>query len=140
VAPRDASFAPQLLIRQIEAGERIEAFRTVRVADVRHPDLPLSFRSHYEEGLAPRFQQTQHAALHMAVSFWRTEEQALAVARQFFPKHGEYLARAVLSGGQGFDYLDPRGERHPEHLTVWGDPARLAQAVVDITPITPLTL
>lgn len=129
--------APQLVVRQIEPELYLEAFHTVRVGEIDHPDLSLSFRSHYEEDLAPRFRQTQHAALHMAVSFWRNQEKCWGIANKYFPKHGEYIARVVLPFSHGIDYLDPAAELDPEHLTIWSQPETLARAVVDIVPVRP---
>jgi len=74
MAPRQAHMAPQLLLMEIAPGERIEAFRTVRTGDPLDPELPASFRSHHAAGMEPRYQEAQHAALHMAVSFWRDAE------------------------------------------------------------------
>lgn len=132
--PRDR-IASELRLLEIRPEECIEAYRSVRVGDCDHLDLPLSFLSHSEEGKPPRYRQTQHAALHTAVSFWRDEETALEVARTFDLRHGEYLARVALTFGFGFDYLDPSLEQNPLHLTVWGSSERLARACVSILPI-----
>lgn len=106
----------------------------MKVAGLDDPDLWRSFRSHYEEDLPPRYQQTQHAALHMAVSFWRTESTARAVAQKF-PRHGSHIARVELQHGAGFNYLDPDVELNPQHLTIWGAAETLAAAAVDIVPV-----
>lgn len=125
-----------LLIHEIAGSDCIEAFRVVRVGARGDPRLSESFESHYETGMAPRYEETQHAAIHMAVSLWREPEPAIAIAREY-PKVGGHLARVQLRAGNGFNYLDPLAERSPKHLTVWGAPERLAQAVVDIVPIDP---
>jgi hypothetical protein len=127
-------FPSTLLIQEISPGDCLVGFRTVRLGEIGHPDLWKSFRSHYEEGLEPRYQQTQHAALHFAVSFWRDRDVALALAKRF-PSHGNYLARVLLRALQGFNFLDQSAEYNPMHLTIWGQPVRLAEAVVDIIPI-----
>jgi hypothetical protein len=47
-------------------------------------------------------------------------------------KAGHYIARVTLIAGSGFAYEDlgrPGG-----HITIWGDPALLARAVVEIAP------
>jgi hypothetical protein len=136
VSDREHATAPQLLIREIRPEERLLGFRVVKVGDVDDPDLPLSFQSHHDEGLHPRYEETEHAALHVAISFWRTPEPALALGRRF-PKHGRYLAKAALTYGLGFDCLDQSAEVNPQHLAVWGSPERLAEAVVEINPIEP---
>jgi hypothetical protein len=134
VSPREPRIAPTLLIHEVAPEQCIYAFHTIKVATLNDPALPDSFRSHYEEGLEPRYRQAQHAATHMAVSFWRDEETCRVLAKRF-PKHGTHIARVCLTFGHGFDYLDPSLETDPQHLTVWGDPARLASAVVDIVPV-----
>jgi hypothetical protein len=134
MSPRAPVFPSTLLVREIGQQECVVGFRTVRVGEIGHPDLWKSFRSHYEEGLEPRYQQTQHAALHFAVSFWRDREVALALAKRF-PNHGNYLAQVLLRASQGFNFLDQSAEYNPKHLTIWGQPARLAKAVVAIIPI-----
>lgn len=135
--PRDARIAPQISVFEVAPEECVRGFRTVKVSTLDDPNLWRSFRSHYEEGSKPRYRETQHAALHMAVSFWRTRETAIRLAENFFPKHGEHVAQVVLTFGHGFDYLDPAMELDPEHLTVWGGAARLAAAAVDIVPVRP---
>ncbi len=135
VVPRTpVTFPSALEVREIRPEECVRGFRTVRVGQLGHPDLRLSFRSHYEEDLDPRYQQTQHAALHMAVSFWRDRETAIALARRF-PDHGGYIAEIMLTSLQGFNVLDQSAEHNPRHLTIWGQSARLAAAVVDILPV-----
>lgn len=134
MSPRESRIAPTLQIHEIAPEECIDAFHTVKVATIGDPALPDSFRSQYEEGLAPRYRQTQHTATHMAVSFWRNEETCRVLAKRF-PKHGSHIARVNLTSGYGFDYLDPSLETDPQHLTIWGLPERLAAAVVAIVPV-----
>lgn len=105
------------------------------MSDISNPDLRLSFRSHQEEGVPPRYEEEEYPVLHTAVSFWRTREQGLTMGRVFYPKHGEYLAQVVLTFGHSFEYLDQAVEKNPLHLRVWGDPVKLAHSVVDIFPI-----
>lgn len=134
MSPREARIPPQLLLREVSPEQYLRGFRTVKVGEPDHPDLPDSFRSHYEEGVEPRYRQTQHAALHMAVSFWRNQETARILAKRY-PKHGNFIATVEFPWGQGIDYLDPSMETDPEHLTVWGSPEALAAAVVAIVPV-----
>ena len=124
----------ELFVRQVERDETIEAFRAVEVPDTDDPDLPLSFRSHYEVGLAPQPAENQHAAIYMAVSFWTDSDIVIGLAQRF-SKLGRYLARLELVYGYGFDRLDPSAETNRQHLTIWGTRERLAQVVVDIVPI-----
>jgi hypothetical protein len=47
-------------------------------------------------------------------------------------KVGEHIARVALGTGEGFAYEDLG---HPDgHITIWGRPADLADAVVEIVP------
>lgn len=138
--PRDTIILPSLVIHEVAPEECIVIYRTVRVADPDDPDLPLSLRSHREEGLAPRYREMQHAVLSTAISTWRALETANYFANRYRDKrgnrkHGDFLAQLVLTYGRGFDYLDRAIEPHPEHMAVWGDPAALARAVVDIVPV-----
>jgi hypothetical protein len=135
VSPRDPRIAPTLVIHEVAPEQCLDGFHTVQVATLDDPALPASFRSHYEEGLEPRYRQTQHAATHMAVSFWRDEEICRVLAKRFWPKHGTHIARVCLTFGHGFDYLDPSLETDPEHLTIWGNPDRLAAAAIAIVPV-----
>lgn len=132
--PRQPRIAPRLVLHEVAPEQCIEGFHTVKVATLDDPALPDSFRSHYEEGLKPRYHQTQHAAIHMAVSFWRDEEMCRVLAKSY-PQHGSHIARVHLTSGNGFNYLDPSLEMNPRHLTVWGGPGRLAAAVVAIVPV-----
>jgi hypothetical protein len=124
---------PQLKLLEISAGEELEAFRIVRVADPEDPGLKDSFRSHYESGLRPQPLEARHSVVHMAISLWRSEEQAASIARRF-SAIGNHVAKVQLRSGNGFDYLDPTLDR-PGHITVWGDKFLLAQSVVDIVPV-----
>jgi hypothetical protein len=135
VSPREPRIAPTLLVHEIAPEQRIDAFHTIKVATLDDPALPDSFRSHYEEGLRPRYRQAQHAATHTAVSFWRKEETCRVLAKRFWPKHGTHIARVSLAFGNGFDYLDPSLETDPDHLTIWGMPEKLASAVAAIVPV-----
>lgn len=128
---------PPLLIHALALDECIEAYRAVFVGEPEHPDLPASFRSHYEMGMDPRREQIDYAVRHTGVSMWRNQDKMVAIARKYWPKLGEFVARVELRHGRGFNYLDPSCERDPEHLTTWGDPEKLAGAVVDIVPIDP---
>jgi len=74
-----------------------------------------SYRSRFaptmRSGCTPGYQQTQHAALHMAVSFWRRQEAAIELAKRF-PKHGGSA-------------LDPGSVSRPQDLA---SPTRQASA------------
>jgi hypothetical protein len=71
--------------------------------------------------------------IHMGLSTFVRRAQAEAVARQF-PALGDHVARVVLRHGFGFAYART-GTRG--HLTVWGRPLQLVEAVVETTRIEP---
>jgi len=81
----------EVRILEVQPEECIEAFHTVKVP-AGLPGLALSFRSHYEEGLSPRYEEGQQTAIHMAISFWRSQETCRILAKRY-PKHGAYIAR-----------------------------------------------
>ncbi len=84
--------------------------------------------------MEPRYQQVQHSALHMAISFWREYDVAYKIA-QTYSEHGDYIATVVLTSGRGFNVLDRAAEKNPKHLTIWGQPVSLARAVVAIVGV-----
>lgn len=45
---------------------------------------------------------------------------------------GEHIASVLLSAGNGFVYEDLGDD--DGHMTIWGDPIALAQAVTEIVP------
>jgi len=71
MSPRRVSPLAELRLCTLNPGESLEGFRAVGVSEPDDPDLASYFRSHYEEGMEPRYEQVQHAAMHMAVSMWR---------------------------------------------------------------------
>ncbi len=67
----------------------------------------------------------------MGLSMYLTQEMAMETARRY-PKIGRFIARLRLGPGYGFN-LAPTHQ--PGHLTVWGRPLQLKEAVADIVPI-----
>jgi hypothetical protein len=45
---------------------------------------------------------------------------------------GTHVARLILRGGRGFAAAETLDE---SHVSVWGDPLKLAQSVVDVYPL-----
>lgn len=131
-------------LRRIEVAAKCQerdVFRFVRVAAIDDEALIKDFLSEAARGKPAR---GRSAALpgHMdGMSVFRTLDLArqrwqdiAALARRRHPtepvKIGEHIARLSLRGGNGFAYEDLG---HPDgHITLWGTPAGLADAVVEI--------
>jgi len=125
-----------------ECHER-DVFRFVRVATVDDETLVEDFLSDAARGKSARGRSATIAGHMDGMSAFRT----LALARQRWHdiatlarrrrptepiKVGEHIARVSLRAGKGFafeDLGDPGG-----HMTLWGPPAELADAVVEIVP------
>jgi hypothetical protein len=74
-------------------------------------------------------------SLEAARERWATMHE-IAESRGEGVRAGNYIAEVVLRPGLGFD-IEDLGEED-EHLTIWGDPAQLQQAVRRIYPgVTP---
>jgi hypothetical protein len=69
--------------------------------------------------------------IHLGISTYLDEGAAHGTAQKF-PKLGDFVAKLVLEAGQGFNFAHTG---QPGHLTVWGDPVKLHDAVVDIVPV-----
>lgn len=127
---------PSLLLHEIPEGEVFVGYRAVEVADRFDVAIEQSFRSHYEKRLPRQPPERRHAAIYVGISLWKQESIIMKLARRH-PKLGRFVARLELPHGLGFDYLDPAAERNPQHLSIWGTRADLANAVIDIVPIDP---
>jgi hypothetical protein len=127
-----ATFGPeQLIVREISPALSFSAYRIVRSDE---PDDPLflnSFRSNYELSREPRKVERRATVIHMGVSMYLKPEVAHGTARRF-AKLGNYVATLDMRAGLGINAAETG---HPLHLTVWGDPIKLAQIVIDIRPV-----
>jgi hypothetical protein len=121
-------------------------FRFVHVADRDDPALRDQFLSDRENGLTPFFRrERRYPELLDGMSAYESEQAAylrwarcrdIAAARNEPMQVGEYIAEVELEPGMGFDIEDLR---EPDgHLTIWGDPDRLAQATCRIYTPTPM--
>jgi hypothetical protein len=90
------------------------------------------FRSHYELGEEPRRVERSSAVIHMGISAYLNESVAHGTAQRW-PKLGDFIAEMRLRPGQGFNFAHTG---HPTHLTMWGDPVKLLEGVVDIQPVS----
>lgn len=121
---------PSLTVYEVTPGLTLTVYRIVRSE---HPDDPVlanSLRSHYEMGVEPRG-PIRPAVLHMGISTYLDIEPARRTAQRW-PRFGEYIAHLALKDGNGFNWAMTG---HPKHITVWGDPLKLAAAVVDIVEV-----
>jgi hypothetical protein len=119
------------VIYGIVPGREVELHRIVR-SDLREDPVMLnSFKSNYELSDPPRRVERDAAVIHMGISTYLTSRAATETALRF-PKLGDYIARLLLGAGQGVN-LAQTG--HPGHLTVWGDPVKLLESVVDTTSV-----
>lgn len=109
----------------------INVFRIVRSDNPEDPVLLNSLRSHYELGEEPRKVERTSTLIHMGISAYLQEGVAHGTAQRY-PTTGSYVAQLLLRSGNGFNYAQTG---HPLHLTLWADPIKLRESVVDIQPI-----
>lgn len=122
--------------------ERV-VFRFVRVDNQNNAALIEDFRSDAARGKTPRGRSAALPGHIDGMSAFRTLDLArerwrdiASLARRTLPagpvRVGEHIAEVALTAGAGFACEDLE---HPSgHLTIWGDPAALARAVLDILP------
>jgi hypothetical protein len=128
----ETTFGPlRITVVDIRPGRPLEAFRIVRSDEVEDPVLLNSFRSHYELSETPRGRERKSAVIHMGISMYSDEHVARGTAERF-DKLGGFVARLHMGVGKGFNFAHTG---HPLHLTVWGDPVKLVESVVDIQPV-----
>jgi hypothetical protein len=118
-------------ISVVEVDRPMDVFRIVRSDVPEDPVLLNSLRSHYELGEEPRKVERSSTVLHMGISTYFAAGVAHGTAKRF-PVIGEFVARLTLRPGQGFGFVHTG---HRLHLTVWGDPIKLHEAVADIKPV-----
>lgn len=120
--PEGDAFDPN----ELAADEELVVFRIVRTGDLSAEEFSDSFRSHAELGIPPRGPETTHPSIYDGISVYDTAEAAVATAQKF-PRIGRYVAEMHLRAESGARYLrwGVRG-----HLTVWGDPIKLAETTV----------
>jgi hypothetical protein len=126
------TFGPlRITVVDIPPGRPLEVFRIVRSDGAGDPVLLNSFRSHYELSDEPRGVERRSAVIHMGISMYSAEQIARGTAQRF-DKLGGFVARLHLGVGRGFNFAHTG---HPSHLTVWGDPVKLVDCVIDIQPV-----
>jgi hypothetical protein len=118
-----------IVVHAIEPGRALTVFRIVRSDDLGSALLLDSLRSHYELGRPPRGPELEASVLHMGLSAHTSFADSRATAQRF-RKLGSFVAEVRLTSGRGFNYA---ATGKGSHLTVWGDPIKLCEAVVAIS-------
>ena len=128
--PRNTYGEAKLVVVELLPDFETRLYRVTKSDDPSEEEFLDSLRSHYEIGWHPRG-APRPAVLHMGLSMFRTPEKARGTAWKW-PVMGEFVAELELTSGNGFNLADTGA---PGHVTVWGDPMWLRDAVVDILPV-----
>ena len=131
--------------QELAEGQTLQVYRLVHVSEPADPALAEDMKSNAAKGKPPSGREVRQPAVHRGLSVYKSHNQAAALRRRIADRLiargsnqpvriGDYVARLVLSGpGIGYEDRDePDG-----HLTIWGEPSRLAGAVADISPAEP---
>lgn len=124
--------APATIV--VYAPEEDSAFavwRIVKTDERGDPAFLDSLRSNYDLGRPPRRREEHWSIVHMGISTFSDPRAAAGTARKW-PVIGEWVAQIALTHGQGFNVAHTG---MPGHLTLWGDPIKLLEAVVDIVAV-----
>jgi hypothetical protein len=121
---------PHLAVYELQPGEALICWRIVRSDNPGDPVFLNSLRSHHELSQEPRHVERSSRLIHLGISAYVERRVATDTAIRF-PKIGAWVAQLRLGHGYGFNYAQT-GHRH--HLTIWGDPIKLADSLVDIKP------
>jgi hypothetical protein len=127
--PRGGQIEPA----ELPEGEALTVFRIVRTDNRGADEFVESFMSRAALDLPPRkgTPEDTHPLIRKGISVYDTRDAAEATARRF-PAIGRFVAELRLTRDMGVRILrwGPRG-----HLTVWCDPFKLRDAVVDTIPV-----
>jgi len=143
VARRTGAVDPDAVRRRrLAKGERLEVYRLVRVADVRDAGLLEDMKSNAAKARFPRGREVRQPTIHEGLSVYRSRQGAINRRRLVAERLerlgrdepvliGDYVARLQLEGPDvGYEDRDEADG----HMTIWGEPFRLAGAVADIFP------
>jgi hypothetical protein len=122
---------PVLTVRSADPLFDFFVYRIVRSDAADDPVLINSFRSNFDLGGEPRKVERESAVIHMGISVYLDRAVAAGTARRS-TKLGDFVAQLHIRAGLGLNFAETG---HPLHLTMWGDPIKLSQAVADITPV-----
>jgi hypothetical protein len=132
-------------VRQVPLadGEVLEAYRFVTTDALDAPTLENDFKSNYAKGCPPRGRELREPLIHRGLSMFKTLAQARDrrqriaenLRRQGRPealRMGAFAARVRLVGpGVAFEDL----QRVDGHITVWAEPSRCLEDIVEIVRI-----
>lgn len=125
------TYGPQRLVAYDIEDPAVDVFRIVRSDEPDDPVFVNSLRSNYELSHEPRRHERRSALIHMGISVYMVAHAATETAG-VFPKLGGFVARITLRPDLGVNYAETG---HPFHLTLWGDPIKLSQAVAEVFPV-----
>ncbi len=91
-----------------------------------------AMRSNYDAGRNPHPAERRAVALYMSLSMFESPEPIQWAARRRPERVGTHIARVDLRPGLGICRADTSGEGH---WSIWGLPGRLAECIVDVSPI-----
>lgn len=114
-----------------EVPYEFDVFRIVRSDVLGDPVLLDSLRSHYELGGEPRKVERNWTVLHMGISVYTKQAQAVDTALAW-PRLGDYVAQLTLQPAKGINFAR---SGHSGHLTLWADPVKLLEVVADIAAV-----
>ena len=121
----------RLEVLGISPGHLFAVFRIVKSSDPDDPAFLDSLRSNFELTKEPRKVERESTVTHMGISVYTARYTAAATASRF-PKTGSFTARFNLKHGHGFNYAHTGPTNH---LTMWADPVKLREVLVDIEPV-----
>lgn len=120
-----------LAVYELQPGEVLSCWRIVRAEDPEDPVFLNSLRSHHALSREPRHVERSSWLIYLGISTYLDESVAHETAERW-PKIGDWVARLRMEHGHGFNYAQTG---HRSHLTIWGDPIKLAESVVDISSV-----
>lgn len=118
-------------LETLTGDEELVVFRVVQEPDPASSAYVDSFRSHADLDLPPRGPELSHPLVYEGISVFDAVEAATETARKF-PRLGGHVAKLRIDANTDVRYF--RWGAHG-HLSLWGDPLKLAGATVDTMPV-----
>lgn len=122
----------RITVLEIAPGGELKVFRIVRSENPDDPVFLNSLRSHYELSDEPRKVERRWTVIHMGISVYLSADRATRTAL-LWPKLGEHVASFQLGPDMGFNYGHTG---HTGHLTLWADPVKLRDSIVDVESVS----